>query len=68
MLPNSRHWGESFEEFYTKGQRMAQQYIDGGPELGNPGHVGIDAYAADLNTKLDAFVAEMYDEAHMVDR
>ncbi|MCB0116631.1 MAG: HAMP domain-containing protein, partial [Caldilineaceae bacterium] len=57
--------GESFEEFYTKGQWMAQQYIDGGPELGNLAMSEFDAYAADLNTKLDAFVAEMYDEAHM---
>ncbi|MCB0208695.1 MAG: HAMP domain-containing protein [Anaerolineae bacterium] len=54
---------ESFETFYAKGQWMAQLYIDGGPELGNPAMEEFDTYAEDITTRVDALVKEMDAEA-----
>ncbi len=41
----------SFEKYYAEGRRMAQQYIDGGPALGNQAMEGFDATAEDLTAK-----------------
>jgi methyl-accepting chemotaxis protein len=54
---------ESFERFYSKGQWMAQQYIDGGPKLGNPAMAEFDVYAEDITTRLEALETEMNAEA-----
>ncbi|MCB0166177.1 MAG: HAMP domain-containing protein [Anaerolineae bacterium] len=54
---------ESFEAFYAKGQWMAQAYIDGGPELGNPAMEEFDAYGEDITTRVDTLVTEMNAEA-----
>jgi methyl-accepting chemotaxis protein len=53
----------SFEEFYEKGQWMAQQYVEGGPDLGNVAMDEFDIYAEDINSRLDALVAKMNQEA-----
>ncbi len=53
----------SFEAFYEKGKWMAQQYIDGGPALGNPAMAEFDAYGGEITTKLNDLVAQMNLEA-----
>lgn len=53
----------SFETFYEKGKWMAQQYIDGGPSLGNPAMAEFDAYGEDVTTKLNNLVVQMNLEA-----
>jgi len=53
----------SFEAFYEKGQWMACQYIDGGPEAGNAAKKESDLYAQDITTRLEQLVTEMTGEA-----
>jgi len=44
---------ESFPAYYTAGQKMAQAYIDGGPELGNKIMDEFDSGAEKINTVID---------------
>ncbi|MCB0208375.1 MAG: HAMP domain-containing protein [Anaerolineae bacterium] len=55
----------SFEAFYSKGQWMAQQYIAGGPALGNPAMEEFDAYAEDLVTRVEVLETYTNTEAEM---
>ncbi len=55
--------GQSFEAFYDKGRWMAQQYLEGGPELGNTAMAEFDAYTEDITSKLDVLIQEMDQEA-----
>ncbi len=56
LIPSSKKLldevGVSFEEFYTKGKWMAQEYIDKGPTGGNVAMESFDAFAADISEKL----------------
>jgi len=54
---------KSFEAFYGKGKWMADQYIKGGEELGNKAMSEFDAFAVDLDTKVNALEEEMTGEA-----
>lgn len=53
----------AFEQFYLEGQKMAQQYIDGGPEYGNPAMENFDTYAAELTAQMDELVTRKSVEA-----
>nr|WP_320017010.1 methyl-accepting chemotaxis protein [uncultured Desulfobacter sp.] len=44
------------DEYYEMGKRMAQAYIDGGPEKGNPFMDKFDPYAAKLSGIIDNIV------------
>ncbi|MCA9058061.1 MAG: HAMP domain-containing protein [Planctomycetaceae bacterium] len=55
---------QAFDGFYAMGQRMAQEYIDKGPEAGNIVMEEFDPYAASITDKLDAFVARHEEELH----
>ncbi len=56
-------FSETFELFYEKGKWMAQQYIAGGPKLGNPAMEEFDTFANDLVTHMEDLVTEMKGEA-----
>ncbi len=47
----------AFEDYYKLGRTMAQAYIEGGPEGGNPLMKDFDPAAEKINTKLDELVA-----------
>ncbi|MCB0262179.1 MAG: HAMP domain-containing protein [Calditrichaeota bacterium] len=51
--------GESFERFYENGKKMADEYIAGGPELGNIAMGEFDAFAEDLGNRIEVLVVEM---------
>lgn len=46
---------ESFDDYYDMGKKMAQSYIDGGPDLGNQIMGDFDVYAADINEKINEY-------------
>jgi len=46
-----------FDAYYEMGRRMAQAYIKGGPELGNPMMEKFDPFAADLEDRIEPFVS-----------
>ncbi len=50
---------KSFEEFYTKGKWMAQQYVEFGPESGNQAMAEFDSYAENIGNLLTGLVTEM---------
>ncbi|MCA9061490.1 MAG: HAMP domain-containing protein [Planctomycetaceae bacterium] len=54
--------GIAFDGFYTMGRRMAQEYIDNGPEAGNLVMEEFDPYAASITEKLNAFVDQQEEE------
>lgn len=45
----------SFDSYYTVGKKMAQAYLDGGPEAGNKIMNDFDQTALQINTKVDNF-------------
>jgi len=45
-----------FKKFYTMGKTMAQAYIDGGPEKGNPQMTEFDAYIENIYTSMDKLI------------
>lgn len=45
----------SFDSYYTVGKKMAQAYLDGGPEAGNIIMNDFDQTALEINTKVDNF-------------
>lgn len=45
----------SFDSYYSVGKKMAQAYLDGGPEAGNKIMNDFDQTALDLNSKVDDF-------------
>jgi methyl-accepting chemotaxis protein len=49
-------------EYYSVGREMAQAYIKGGPELGNPMMEQFDPYAEKLCDSIDAIVVEHLEE------
>jgi len=61
--PRLRKIGASFEEFYTQGQDMAEQYILHGPEVGNRAMEAFDAYVEDIGGRVETLVEEMQGEA-----
>lgn len=54
---------KSFQEFYTKGKWMAEQYIAGGTEAGNVTMKEFDSSAEEIVTRVESLVAEMNEEA-----
>jgi methyl-accepting chemotaxis protein len=48
---------QAYPAYYTTGKRMAQAYVDGGPELGNPIMPEFDGVAAQLGGAVDEMVA-----------
>ncbi len=54
-----------FDSYYNMGKKMAQTYIDGGPEMGNRMMPEFDKKAEALQTVLQAFIKEQVDEANM---
>ncbi|MDQ0156273.1 methyl-accepting chemotaxis protein [Robertmurraya andreesenii] len=46
---------DSFDDYYDMGKKMAQSYIDGGPELGNQIMGDFDVYATEINEKINEF-------------
>ena len=48
--------------YYEVGTKMAQAYIDGGPEAGNKTMAGFDAAAASMTSALDPFIKSQTDE------
>lgn len=48
----------TFEAFYEKGKWMANQYIQGGPELGNLAMSEFDAYGEAISSQMDDLVAQ----------
>ncbi|MBI4666192.1 MAG: hypothetical protein HY751_07280 [Nitrospinae bacterium] len=51
-----RQTGEDFEGYYQMGRKMAQAYIDGGPEAGNVMMEQFDPYAEKLHVAVDKVV------------
>lgn len=45
----------SFDSYYNEGKKMAQAYLDGGPDAGNKIMADFDKTALDINTKVDNF-------------
>ncbi len=52
----------SLNDYYNVGKKMAQTYIDGGPESGNPLMEQFDPFAAKLATMVNQVVKEHVDE------
>ena len=46
----------SFEALYREGKEMAQQYVERGPKAGNAAMEGFDAYAEDMDSRIEALV------------
>ncbi len=53
---------ETFVNYHEVGKKMAQAYIDGGPEEGNKTMAGFDEAAANLVATLDPVVEEQIAE------
>jgi methyl-accepting chemotaxis protein len=53
---------KSLEDYYTMGQKMAQAYIEGGPEKGNPMMEEFDPFAEKLAGIIDQIVNEHKEE------
>ena len=49
---------KSLEDYYKMGKAMAQAYIDGGPEMGNPMMEKFDPFAAKLSSLVNNIVNE----------
>ena len=47
----------AFGPFYAGGKQMAQAYIDGGPEAGNPAMDSFDTASDDMSAAMEALVA-----------
>ncbi|MEG0450528.1 MAG: methyl-accepting chemotaxis protein, partial [Lysinibacillus sp.] len=45
----------SFDAYYETGKKMANQYIEGGPELGNQIMLAFDTESTSINEKVDVF-------------
>lgn len=45
----------SFDSYYNVGKKMAQAYLDGGPDAGNKIMADFDKTALEINTKVDNF-------------
>lgn len=45
-----------FDNFYETGQKMAQAYIDGGPEKGNPLMEQFDGYSEEMNEQVNTYL------------
>ncbi len=56
---------KSFEKFYEKGKWMANEYIKGGPDLGNRAMEQFDVYAEDIGINLQKLSTEMNKEAEL---
>ncbi len=48
----------AFDEYYSSGQKMAHNYIQGGPELGNKIMLKFDTTSIEINDKVDLFQQE----------
>lgn len=48
----------ALEDYYTIGRRMAQAYIDGGPEAGNTMMAEFNPYSADLQSRVSAIATQ----------
>ncbi|WP_053595194.1 MULTISPECIES: methyl-accepting chemotaxis protein [Lysinibacillus] len=48
----------AFDEYYSTGQKMANSYIQGGPELGNKIMLKFDTTSVEINEKVDMFQQE----------
>ncbi|MGE7692862.1 methyl-accepting chemotaxis protein [Lysinibacillus sp. NPDC094177] len=48
----------AFDEYYSTGQKMANSYIQGGPELGNKIMLEFDTTSVEINEKVDMFQQE----------
>jgi methyl-accepting chemotaxis protein len=51
-----------FKSYYATGKKMAQAYIDEGPEGGNKMMASFDAVAAKMSEEVDTFLAEVEQE------
>jgi len=54
---------QSFAAYYKKGKWMANEYIKGGPEMGNRSMDEFDAFAEDIGGRVTKLVEEMNGEA-----
>lgn len=52
----------SLDRYYAMGRSMAQAYIDGGPEQGNPMMEKFDPFAEELTGMIDKLVAQHVEE------
>ena len=50
------------DDYYTMGKKMAQAYIDGGPEKGNPMMEEFDPFAEKICSTIDTIVVEHLEE------
>lgn len=48
----------SFDMYYSTGKQMADDYIKGGPELGNVSMLDFDTTSIDINEKVESFQQE----------
>lgn len=48
----------SFDTYYSTGQQMANDYIQGGPELGNVSMLEFDTTSIEINEKVESFQQE----------
>jgi len=48
----------AFDDYYSTGQKMANSYIQGGPELGNKIMLEFDTTSVEINEKVDMFQQE----------
>jgi methyl-accepting chemotaxis protein len=53
---------KAYDGFYAEGKKMAQAYIDGGPEEGNKMMGGFDGYAKKIGDEITAFVKEWHEK------
>ncbi|NDY74641.1 hypothetical protein DO021_22465 [Desulfobacter hydrogenophilus] len=53
---------KSLDDYYEMGKKMAQAYIDGGPEAGNPMMEKFDPFAAKLSSMNEKLVTEHVDD------
>jgi len=58
MVTQLKEMKKSLDDYYKIGKAMAQAYIDGGPEMGNPMMEKFDPFAAKLSSLVNKLVNE----------
>lgn len=62
MVTFLKEMRQSLDDYYDMGKQMAQAYIDGGPEKGNPFMEKFDPFAAKMSELIDKTVSEHISE------
>ncbi len=57
LLPKLESLKANFEPYYRLGTKMAQAYVDGGPEQGNKMMPEFDKYSDEMQSTMEAFIS-----------